>query len=355
MEKIKIEKTTTPKPKYDISKVEFGTVFSDHMFIMDYEKKKGWYDPRIVPFAPFRISPAATVLHYAPEIFEGMKAYRTAEGRVQLFRPTENIKRMNVSAERMCLPLIDEDMMMAALNEIVKVDQDWVPSEPGTSLYIRPFMFGTDEQLGIHTPHNCIFSIITCPVGSYFHEGIDPVRIAIEKDDVRAVKGGTGYAKCGGNYAASLRAGERAAEQGYSQVLWLDGVERKYVEEAGGMNVMFKIDGKVVTPALLGSVLAGITRKSIIEILGSWNIPVEERLLSLDELLESIKTGRLEECWCCGTAAVISPIGELAVDNKKYTINDFKTGSITKKLYDELTGIQWGKRPDPFGWMVPIV
>ncbi|MFA7219563.1 MAG: aminotransferase class IV, partial [Synergistaceae bacterium] len=207
----------------------------------------------------------------------------------------------------------------------------------------------------IHTPHHCIFSIITCPVGSYFREGINPVRIAIEKDDVRAVKGGTGYAKCGGNYAASLRAGERAAAQGYSQVLWLDGVERKYIEEAGGMNVMFKIDGKVVTPALLGSVLAGITRKSLIEILKSWNIPVEERLISLDELLDAINTGRLEECWCCGTAAVISPIGELAYDNKKYTINDFKTGTLTKKLFDELTGIQWGKRPDPFGWTVPVV
>ncbi len=355
MEKIRIEKTAEPKPKCDVSKVGFGTVFSDHMFIMDYEKKKGWYDPRIVPFAPFVISPAATVLHYAPEIFEGMKAYRTPGGKIQLFRPIENVKRMNISAERMCLPLIEEDMMMEALREIVKVDRDWVPSEPDTSLYVRPFMFGTDEQLGIHTPQHCIFSIITCPVGSYFKEGINPVRIAIEKDDVRAVKGGTGFAKCGGNYAASLRAGERAAAQGYSQVLWLDGVERKYIEEAGGMNVMFKIDGKVVTPALLGSVLAGITRKSLIEILKSWNIPVEERLISLDELLEAINTGRLEECWCCGTAAVISPIGELAYDNKKYMINNFKTGELTKKLFDELTGIQWGKRPDPFGWTVPVI
>jgi branched-chain amino acid aminotransferase len=216
-------------------------------------------------------------------------------------------------------------------------------------------MFGTDEKLGIHTPHHCIFSIITCPVGSYFPEGINPVKILIEKNDVRAVKGGTGYVKCGGNYAASLRAGEKASEQGYAQVLWLDGVERKYIEEAGGMNVMFKIDGKVVTPALMGSVLSGITRKSIIQILESWNIPVEERLLSLDELLDSIRTGKLEEAWCCGTAAVISPIGELAFDNIKYTINDFKTGTLTKKLYDELTGIQWGKRPDPFGWNVPVI
>ena len=291
MEKIRIQKTAAPKPKCDVSKIGFGTVFSDHMFIMDYEKGKGWFDPRIVPFGPFQISPAATVLHYAPEIFEGMKAYRTPEGKIQLFRPLENVRRMNVSAERMCLPLIDEEIMMNALKELVKFDQDWVPSEPDTSLYIRPFMFGTDEKLGIHTPHHCIFSIITCPVGSYFPEGINPVKILIEKNDVRAVKGGTGYVKCGGNYAASLRAGEKASEQGYAQVLWLDGVERKYIEEAGGMNVMFKIDGKVISPALMGSVLSGITRKSIIQILESWSIPVEERLLSLDELLDSIRTG----------------------------------------------------------------
>ncbi len=355
MEKIRIERTTAPKPKCDMSKVAFGTVFSDHMFLMDYEKGKGWYDPRIVPFGPLSISPAATVLHYAPEVFEGMKAYRTPGGKVQLFRPIENIRRMNVSAERMCLPQIDEDMMMEALKQLVIVDQDWVPSEPDTSLYIRPVLFGTDEQLGIHAPHHCIFAIISCPVGAYFREGINPVKIIIEKEDVRAVRGGTGFAKCGGNYAGSLRAGERAEAEGYSQVLWLDGVERKYVEEAGGMNVMFKIEGKIVTPALLGSVLPGITRKSIIQILKSWNVPVEERLLSLDELLDSIKTGKLEECWCCGTAAVISPIGELAYDNVKYTINDFKTGPLTRKLYEELTGIQWGKKPDPFGWIVPVV
>lgn len=354
MEKIRIVRTASPKPKCDVSKVQFGTVFSDHMFLMDYEKGKGWFDPRIVPFGPLEISPAANVLHYAPEIFEGMKAYRTPEGKIQLFRPIENIKRMNVSAERMCLPQIDEEMMMEALKQIVTVDKDWVPSEPGTSLYIRPFLFGTDAQLGLHTPHHCTFAIITCPVGSYFPEGINPVRIIIEKDDVRAVKGGTGFAKCGGNYAASLRAGEQAAAQGYSQVLWLDGVERKYVEEAGGMNVMFKIEGKVVTPSLLGSVLPGITRKSLIKILESWNIPVEERLISLDELLDSIKTGKLEEAWCCGTAAVISPIGELAYDNTKYTINGFKTGPLVSKLYEELTGIQWGKKTDSFGWTVTV-
>ena len=355
MEKIRIEKTKAPKPKCDVSKVAFGTVFSDHMFLMDYEKGKGWYDPRIVPFGPIEISPAATVLHYAPEVFEGLKAYRTPEGRIQLFRPIENIKRLNVSAERMCLPQVDEEMMMEALKQLVTVDHDWVPSEPDTSLYIRPVLFGTDEQLGIHAPHHCIFAIITCPVGSYFPQGINPVKIIIEKDDVRAVRGGTGFAKCGGNYAASLRAGERAEEMGYSQVLWLDGVERKYIEEAGGMNVMFKIDGKVVTPALLGSVLPGITRKSIIHILESWNVPVEERMLSLEELIDSIKNGKLEECWCCGTAAVISPIGELTYDNVKYTINDFRTGDMTRKLYEELTGIQWGKRPDPFNWIVPVI
>ena len=354
MEKIRIEKNANPKPKCDVSNVGFGKVFTDHMFLMDYNSEKGWYDPRIVHFAPFSISPASVVFHYAPEIFEGMKAYRTSEGKIQLFRPEENIKRMNISAERMCLPQIDEEFFMEALMKLVEVEQDWVPKEPFTSLYIRPFLFASDEQLGIHTPHNCVFCIIMCPVGSYFKEGINPVKMLIETNDVRAVRGGTGFAKCGGNYAGSLRAGEKAASLGYAQVLWLDAIEKKYIEEGGGMNVMFKIDGKVVTPALSGSVLAGITRKSLIEILKSWNVPVEERQISVDELKAAMKAGKLEECWCCGTAAVLSPIGELAYGDEKFIINDYKTGPMAKKLYDTLTGIQWGSAEDKFGWTKPV-
>lgn len=354
MEKIRIERTRSPKPKCDVSKVAFGTVFTDHMFLMDWEMGKGWHDPRIVPFQNLSLSPASVVFHYAPEIFEGMKAYRTPEGKIQLFRPEENARRMNNSAERMCLPKMDEKVFLEALKTLVDLERDWVPSEPYTSLYLRPFLMATDEKLGIHTPHNCVFCIIASPVGSYFPEGINPVKMLIEKEDVRAVRGGTGYAKCGGNYAGSLRAGERAAETGYAQVLWLDAIERKYIEEGGGMNVMFKIAGKVVTPKLLGSVLPGITRKSLIELMQRQGIAVEERLISVDEVRDAVKKGALEECWCCGTAAVISPIGELAFDSEKFVINDFKTGPLAQKLYDTLTDIQWGKKPDSYGWTVVV-
>jgi branched-chain amino acid aminotransferase len=261
---------------------------------------------------------------------------------------------MNISAERMCLPQIDEAFFMKALTTLVDIEQDWVPSAPYTSLYIRPFMFANDEMLGVHTPHQCVFAIILSPVGSYFKEGINPVKMMIEKEDVRASKGGTGFVKCGGNYAASLRAGERAASKGYAQVLWLDAAERKYIEEGGGMNVMFKIDGTVVTPMLNDSILPGITRKSILTILDSWNFPVEERLISVDEVREAAKNGKLEECWCCGTAAVVSPIGELSFGDENFIINDNKTGELTMKLYDALTDIQWGKAPDNFGWIVPL-
>ncbi|MEG1641913.1 MAG: branched-chain amino acid aminotransferase [Synergistaceae bacterium] len=350
MTEIKVVRNENPKPKGNMKNLGFGKVFTDHMFVMDYEKGKGWHDPRIVPFGPFEISPASVVLNYAPEIFEGMKAYRTADGKIQLFRPTENIKRMNISAERMCLPQLDEKLFLEALEKLVEIEKDWVPTEPFTSLYIRPILFANDEQLGIHTPHTCVFTIIMSPVGSYFKEGINPVKMMIEREDVRAVRGGTGYAKCGGNYAGSLRAGEKAAELGFAQVLWLDAIEKKYVEEGGGMNVMFKIDGKVVTPELSGSVLAGITRKSLIEILKEWNVPVEERKVSVEEIMEAVKNGTMEECWCCGTAAVLSPIGLLAFGEETFTINNFETGPMAKKLYDELTGIQWGAKEDKRNW-----
>ena len=353
MQEIRIEKTKNPKQKCDVAKVGFGTVFTDHMFVMNYKDGK-WQDPRIVPFGPFSISPAATVLHYAPEIFEGLKAYRTPAGHIQMFRPIENIRRMNNSAERMCLPKMDENMFMEALKTLVTVEKDWVPREPYTSLYIRPVMFGTDAKLGVHAPKEVTFCIILSPVGPYFKEGMNPVKMLIEKDDVRAVRGGTGFAKCGGNYAASLRAGERAEEEGYSQVLWLDAVEKKYIEEGGGLNVMFKVGGKGVTPMLNGAILPGVTRKSLIDIMKRDGIPCEERLISLDEIAKAVKDGKLEECWCCGTAAVVGPIGELLYDGKTYRINDFKTGPMAQRLYDELTDIQWGKKPDPFGWTVPV-
>ena len=351
---IKIEKTSCPKEKPDPSTLGFGKIFTDHMFMMDYSREEGWHDARIIPFQNISLHPASTVLHYGSEIFEGLKAYRRADGEVQLFRPMENIRRLNNSAERLCLPQIDEDMALELLTEFVRVEKDWTPSAPGTSLYLRPFLFGNDETLGVHAVHNATFVIIASPVGSYYKEGINPVKIMIEDEDVRAVRGGTGYAKCGGNYAASNRAGERAEKKGYSQVLWLDGVERKYIEEVGAMNVMFMIGDEVVTPMLSGSILPGITRKSCIEVLKNEGLKVSERLLSIDELEEAMENGTLKEAWGCGTAAVVSPIGELSYKGKVYTVGGGKIGEVTQKLYDTLTGIQWGKIDDAYGWTYKI-
>ena len=352
-----IKVTLNPNPKAkptDSSALGFGKIFTDHMFRWSWNSDEGWHNPRIVPFERLSIHPASTVLHYGSEIFEGLKAYRRADGKVQLFRPIENIRRMNNSAERLCLPQMPEEDFMQALIEFVRLEQDWTPSDKGTSLYLRPFMFGNDESLGVHAVHNAEFIIIASPVGSYYKEGLNPVKIMIEDQDVRAVRGGTGYAKCGGNYAASNRAGERAEQQGYSQVLWLDGVERKYIEEVGAMNVMFKIGGEIVTPKLTGSILPGITRKSCIELLASEGITVSERLLSVEELSNAMLDGTLEEAWGCGTAAVISPIGELCYKDHKYIVNNNEIGELSQHLYDTITGIQWGEIEDKFGWTVEV-
>ena len=351
---IQIIKTENPKEKPESSVLGFGKYFTDHMFIMQYSREEGWHDAKIIPFGNLSLHPASTVLHYGSEIFEGMKAYRRADGEVQLFRPIENVRRMNNSAERLCLPQIPEDDAMQILDTFVSLEKDWTPAAPGTSLYLRPFMFGNDETLGVHAVHHATYVLIASPVGSYYKEGINPVKIMIEDEDVRAVRGGTGYAKCGGNYAASNRAGQRAEEKGYSQVLWLDGVERKYIEEVGAMNVMFKIGGEIVTPKLTGSILQGITRKSCLEVLRDEGYTVHERLLSVDELGEALKNGTLEEAWGCGTAAVVSPIGELCYKGVKYTINNGEIGKVTQHLYDTLTGIQWGKIEDTRGWTYPI-
>ncbi len=350
---ITIEKTTNPKTK-QTENLGFGKVFSDHMFIMDYNRETGWNNARIVPFGNLSFHPASTVFHYGSEIFEGLKAYRRADGKVQLFRPIENVRRMNNSAERIGLPQMPEEEMLEAIVKFVEFEQEWVPYGEGESLYLRPFLMGVDEHLGVHSVNNAMFVIIASPSGSYYAEGINPVKIMIEEEDVRAVKGGTGYAKCGGNYAASIRAGEKAEKKGYTQVLWLDGVERKYIEEVGAMNVMFKINGEIVTPMLSGSILPGITRKSCIEVLKDNGYKVSERLLSVDELIEALENGTLEEAWGCGTAAVVSPIGQLFYGGKTYVINDNKIGDVTQKLYDQLTGIQWGKVEDKYQWIVEV-
>ena len=352
--KFPVTRAAVLKPKPDPSTLIFGKTFTDHMFLMDYTAGQGWHDGRIVPYGPFQLEPSAMVFHYAQEVFEGLKAYRNPQGGVQLFRPIENARRINSSCERMCIPQIPEETFVSAVEQLVELEADWVPDQKGTSLYIRPFIIATTPSLGVHAAHDYLFCIITCPVGAYYPEGINPVKIYIENEDVRAVRGGTGYTKCGGNYAASIRAGERAEEQGYSQVLWLDGVYRKYIEEVGAMNVLFKIDGRVVTPALEGSILPGITRKSCLELLRDWGVPVEERRITAEELFDAAESGRLEEAWGTGTAAVVSPIGELAWGDRKVIVNGGAIGETTQKLYDTLTGIQWGTLPDPHGWVVKL-
>lgn len=351
---ISIQLTENKKVKTPEHQLGFGLHFTDHMFMMDYSSEKGWYDPRIVPYQPITLDPAAKVFHYGQTIFEGLKAYRGKDGKILLFRPERNFQRMNRSNDRLDVPAIDEELALEALKQLVRVDQDWVPSAEGTSLYIRPFVIATQAALGVGSSQEYIFMIIMSPSGSYYEEGVNPVKIYVESDYVRAVKGGVGEAKTAGNYAASVKAQEIAHEKGYSQVLWLDGIHRKYIEEVGSMNVFFKINGTVLTPALNGSILDGITRNSMIQLLKSWDIPVEERTISIDELYEAAKNGTFEEAFGTGTAAVVSPIGELNWHEEKLVIADGKTGELTMKLYDTLVGIQRGILPDPFGWVVEV-
>ena len=355
MLEIKIEKTQNPKPiPGPDNPLVFGTIFTDHMFEMDYTKGKGWQDPRIVPYHEISLEPSAMVFHYGQEMFEGLKAYPTEDGRILLFRPDKNIERANNSNRRLMIPEIPADIFLEALKELVKIDQAWIPDRPGTSLYIRPFVIATDPFLGVRPSDTYKFMIILSPVGPYYEEGLDPVKIWIEDSYVRAVRGGIGEAKTGGNYVASLAAQVKAHEEGYSQVLWLDGVERKYIEEVGAMNIFFKIDGTVVTPMLNGSILPGVTRDTCIQLCKSWGLPVEERKISVQELEEAARTGKLEECWGSGTAAVISPVGHLRYEDDVFQIGDGGIGPVSQKLYDTVTGIQLGKVKDEFGWTVEV-
>jgi branched-chain amino acid aminotransferase len=351
---IRIEKTKSPKSKPDQSQLGFGRYFTDHMFIMDYSIEKGWYDPRIVPYAPLELDPSTMVFHYGQIIFEGLKAYRTKEGRILLFRPDQNMVRLNLSNDRLCIPPIDGILGVEAIKTIVSVDKDWVPAEEGTSLYVRPFVIPTDPYLGVRPSNTYKFIIILSPVGAYYPEGINPVKIYVEEQYVRAVKGGVGYAKTPGNYAASLKAQVEANQKGFTQVLWLDGVEKKYVEEVGTMNVFFKIKGEVITPNLEGSILPGITRDSTIQLLKTWGIPVMERKISVQELYEAQAEGWLEEAFGTGTAAVISPIGELSWNGRSISINKGEIGKVSADLYKAITGIQKGTLKDEWGWIVEV-
>ncbi|CAM5795440.1 MULTISPECIES: branched-chain amino acid aminotransferase [Brevibacillus] len=352
---LEVSLATEKKEKPDFNKLGFGQIFTDHMFVMDYSEGKGWHDPRIVPYAPLTLDPAAMVFHYGQSVFEGLKAYRTRENNILLFRPDKNMHRMNVSNERIDMPQIDEAFVLEALRELIKIDQDWIPSAPGTSLYIRPFMIATEPYLGVRPSHSYKLVIILSPVGAYYAGGMKPVKIHVESKYVRAVRGGTGNAKTAGNYAASLKAQSEAKVLGYEQVLWLDGVEGKYIEEVGAMNVFFKVKGEIWTPALNGSILDGVTRNSVLQLLRDWGLPVHEKRISMEELQQAHANGELEEAFGTGTAAVISPIGELNWNQHQMFINGQEVGELTMKLYDTLTGIQYGEVEDKFGWTVKVL
>ncbi len=350
---IVVKKTEHPKAKPE-GKLGFGQIYTDHMFVMDYSAEKGWYDPRIVPYAPIELDPATMVFHYGQAVFEGLKAYMTEDGKVRLFRPEKNFARLNVSNDRLSIPPIDENLCLEALKQLVELEKDWIPKQEGASLYIRPFIIATDVSLGVRPSDTYKFFIICSPSGLYYEEGLEPVKIYVEDKYVRAVRGGMGFTKAAGNYAVSIKAQVIAHEKGYSQVLWLDGVEQKYIEEVGAMNIFFKINGEVVTPMLNGSILGGITRMSVIELLKKWGVPVSERRISIEEIYEAYKNGQFEECFGTGTAAIISPVGELRWQDNVMKINNGKIGELTQKLYDTITGIQTGKLEDELGWVVKV-
>ena len=351
---IRITKNPNPKSRPEDDALTFGTTFTDHMFIMDYHVDKGWHDARIVPYAPFEMDPSSAVLHYSQTIFEGLKAYRTEDDTIQLFRPEDNFARFNKSASRMCMPEFDEAFALEALKKLVAIDADWVPRKDGTSLYIRPTLIATDPFLGVHASKTYRFFIILSPVGAYYAEGFNPVKIQVISDYVRAVKGGVGEAKTGGNYAASLLASEKAAKEGFTQVLWLDGADHKYIEEVGAMNIFFVIDGELVTPELSGSILDGITRKSVIQAARAKGLTVSERRISVDEIRDAAKSGRLNEAFGSGTAAVISPVGLIRIDGEDFTIGGGKVGAIAGDMFDTITGIQYGRKEDVHGWIQAV-
>ena len=346
---IAITRTANPKQPPADDTLTFGNVFSDHMFLMNYDTGKGWHNPRIEPYGPFTLDPATCVLHYGQAIFDGMKAFRGADGRVRLFRLPDHARRLNKSAQYLCIPEIDPEMVEHSIRALVEVDQRWVPHKAGTSLYIRPTVIATETFLGVHPSHSYLYYVIVGPVGAYYKEGMNPVRILASDQHVRAVRGGLGAAKTMANYAASLYGAEEAQKAGFTQVLWLDGVEHKYLDEVGTMNIMLKIGDEVITPPLNGAILDGITRRSVLTLLQDWGLRVSERPISIDDVIAAAKAGKLE-MWGTGTAAVISPVGELGYKGERYVINGGKTGALTQKLYDTIVGIQYGTSNDPHGW-----
>jgi branched-chain amino acid aminotransferase len=342
-----------PKPA-DESKLGFGKIFTDHFFTMKYHADRGWYDAMIEPYRPLSLDPTAMCLHYGQEIFEGLKAYRGKDNQIFLFRPYENIKRMNSSAERLCMPTVDPELFMNALEKIVRIEKEWIPHTRGASLYIRPTMIATEAALGVHAANEYLFFIVVGPVGVYYPQGFSPTSMYVTDEYVRAVRGGIGYIKAAGNYAASILASNIAMEKGFTQVLWLDGVERKYIEEVGTSNVFFLIGDELITPPLGGSILPGVTRDSVIQIARTWNIRVSERPIPMDELLDASAKGSLKEAFASGTAAIVSPIGKFSYRGQEIIINNEAIGTLTEKLYNEILQIQYGEKDDPFGWRVTV-
>ena len=333
----------------------FGRHFSDRMFTQHYSPDRGWHDAVIGPYRPFALDPATVVLHYGQEIFEGLKAYRRPDGRINLFRPWDNAARFNRSAQRMAMAEVDPEDHVEAIIKLVSLERDWVPSQAGASLYIRPTLIATDIGLGVHASHNYLHFIIVGPVGPYFATGFNPVGVYVARDYVRAVRGGTGAAKTGGNYAASLFVAEKVTALGYQQVLWLDAVERRYVEEVGAMNIAFVYDGThIVTPALSGSILAGITRDSVLKLAPDLGYSVSEERIDVNQVFADIRSGRITEAFGIGTAAVIAPVGTLGTDDEAVTLNGNEPGSVARRLYQALTDIQYGRVPDPYGWICTL-
>lgn len=348
---IPVTQAPSPHPKPADDQLGFGTIFTDYMLNLDYSPDRGWHNPRIEPYGPFQLDPSTMVFHYGQAVFEGLKAYRTPSGAIQLFRPRDNFARLNRSCRALCIPEFDAAELLESLKALLDLERDWVPSAPETSLYIRPTAISTDPFLGVRASHTYRYFVILSPVGAYYAEGFNPVKIWVTRDHVRAVRGGLGEAKTPGNYAASLYAGEEANRKGYAQVLWLDGVEQNYVEEVGSMNIFFVIDDELVTPSLNGSILPGITRDSVLSLGRSWGMTVTERRISIDEVMAAHDDGRLKEIFGSGTAAVISPVGELAYGDRVINVGDGKVGPLARKFFEAIKDIQYGHADDSFGWI----
>ena len=351
---IRITKAAQKKQKPKDKDLAFGTDFTDHMFLVDFQEEKGWYDPRVEPYGPLALDPATAVLHYGQGLFEGLKAFRGKDGKIRLFRPDKHVARLNRTAEKMCIPTLDPDLVLKSWTTLVDVDRDWVPSAVGTSLYIRPTIIASEAFLGVRPAKEYLYFVILSPVGAYYAEGMAPVKIKVIDNYVRAVVGGLGEAKTSANYAASLHAAEDAKHEGFTQVLWLDGVHRKYIEEVGTMNIMLKIGDEIITPPLAGTILAGVTRDSVLALLREWGMRVSERPISIDEVVAAAHHGTLQEVWGTGTAAVISPVGELSYKGERIVVNGGGIGPLTQKLYDTIVEIQYGAARDTRGWTLEL-